>query len=356
MTLSELSDAADEIAELESSVEDATKKIADLWEQCPEHCSSSGYGHYCKLQVGLSELYQALNKFTSDKSKRPRGKIEFLFNNLIESIGGGEFMAEHGGFEQTNGRALNTLQKFPEIVSVILSSYADDDPKKQLAEEIFGKFEDLAEKTFKLMTYLKSQERRCPDEFLDLLLDFVMSWEDTFPDVPCFNKLHFLMRHVVEFIDEYGIYGRVSSESHEAMHAKIGRIKQVLKSMTSTRQRMETFHARASSNLKNGVIESRAVVDKKMSGRKRGRYNISAATKRQDEVDFVDAVVFEEEVVEFKGEEFLDLHSGGRIFAKHESIFLYACTGRAPADWVACLKLCNLLSCARVETAMQAQH
>ena len=88
MTLSELSDAADEIAELESSVEDATKKIADLWEQCREHCSSSGYGHYCKLQVGLSELYQALNKFTSDKSKRPRGKIEFLFNNLIESIGG----------------------------------------------------------------------------------------------------------------------------------------------------------------------------------------------------------------------------------------------------------------------------
>ena len=75
MTLGELQDASEEIKELERLVEDTTTKIADLWEQCREHCTSSGYRHYCKLQVGIAELYQALSKFLSDKSKRPRGKI-----------------------------------------------------------------------------------------------------------------------------------------------------------------------------------------------------------------------------------------------------------------------------------------
>ena len=59
-----------------------------------------------------------------------------------------------------------------------------------------------------------------------------------------------------------------------------------------------------------------------MSGKKRGKYNTSAATKREDELDIVEAAIFEDEEVVFEGGEFLDLHSGGRIFAKHKTIFL----------------------------------
>ena len=164
------------------------------------------------------------------------------------------------------------------------------------------------------------------------------------------------MHHVVEFILKCGFFGRVSSESHEAVHAKLGRIKSVLRSITSTRVRMETFHARSSSNLKAGVVEARATVDKKMSGKKRGKYNTSAATKREDELDIVEAAIFEDEEVVFEGGEFLDLHSGGRIFAKQRTIFLYACTARAPEEWVDCLDRCNVLSRARIETAKQALH
>ena len=145
MTLVELRDAADELAELESEVEEATCKISNLGEQCREHLSVSGYGHYCKLQVGLSELYSSLSKLLLEKPKRPRGKIEFLFNNLIESVGGGEFMPEHGGFEQTNGRAMNTLQNFDEIVGQINAK------EKPLAIYYFGKsyknFDRLKEET-----------------------------------------------------------------------------------------------------------------------------------------------------------------------------------------------------------------
>ena len=35
-----------------------------------------------------------------------------------------------------------------------------------------------------------------------------------------FNNLHFRMMHVIEFIEEYGIYGLPSSESHESVDAR----------------------------------------------------------------------------------------------------------------------------------------
>ena len=259
----------DEIADLQSEVEEATERIAELYEQCHDHISSSGYGHYCKLQLGLTEFYTGLTKFLSKKSKHPRGKIEFLFNNLIESIGGGKFNAEHGGFELTNGQALDTLENFEEIVRVILSSYATDDPKEPTAKKLFKQYADLSAKTFELMKYLKSQKRLDEEVFMNLLLDFVLAWEETFPDVPCFNKLHFLMRHVVDYIIEYGIFGRGLAESHEASHADINRLKSVVKHMTSTKQRMATLHARSPSRLKSGLIEAEVKMTKRMTGNKR---------------------------------------------------------------------------------------
>ena len=93
-----------------------------------------------------------------------------------------------------------------------------------------------------------------------------------------------------------------------------------------------------------------------MSGDKRGPYKISKTTKRDDNVDVMDAAIFKEEPVTFEGEQFLDLVSGGRIHARLDKVFLFACTGQAPEEWVACLERCNLLSRARVEAAKRARH
>ena len=51
-----------------------------------------------------------MTTFLQKKSKRPRGPLKFVFNNAIEHLGGGQYNPEHGGYEQTNGRALNSLK------------------------------------------------------------------------------------------------------------------------------------------------------------------------------------------------------------------------------------------------------
>ena len=177
-------------------------------------------------------------------------------------------MPEHGGFELTNGRALDTLENFSEIVSVMLDSIKDH-PKKSEAEDMFGKFQELAKKAFALMTFIKSQKRRSSEDFMELLVHFMIAWEKTFPDVACFNKLHHLMWHFVEFIDKYGACGQFSSEGHEALHAKTERIKGIMGSKGSTRGRFEAIQARSSSSLKPGVIDAGRVVDNRMRGKKR---------------------------------------------------------------------------------------
>jgi len=55
-----------------------------LWEKCKEHAVQTNYGHYVQLQIGSMSFYSALLKMLSPKSKRPRGKLEFVFNNAIE--------------------------------------------------------------------------------------------------------------------------------------------------------------------------------------------------------------------------------------------------------------------------------
>ena len=166
------------------------------------------------------------------------------------------------------------------------------------------------------------------------------------------------MWRVVEFITEYGIYGRVSAESHDAVHAKLGRIKQVIGKMPSTEQRMTSFHTRASSNLKDGVPEATArIEEKRCRKKKRGPYITSAKTKREDEVEFVEAVIFENEKVAFEGEDFLKIaNNGGRIHARFERAYLYACAGRAPEDWLRGLEACQLLLRSRIEAAKLARH
>ena len=119
---------------------------------------------------------------------------------------------------------------------------------------------------------------------------------------------------------------------------------------------MASFHARASSNLKGGVAEARAKADKKMQGNKRGKYNHSSTTKREDDIAFVESAIFKEGEVMFKGQRFLELVSGGHIPVAYKEPYLYVCTGQARARWTDCLAKCKLLSVARVEGTKQARH
>ena len=61
-------------------------------------------------------------------------------------------------------------------------------------------YEKLAEKLYALAVIMKSQAKIDPDEFDNTVLDFILVWNKVFPEVPYFNKLHFIMIHYPEFV------------------------------------------------------------------------------------------------------------------------------------------------------------
>ena len=356
LTLTELVELEKEVSALDEDIAESVTKMNELWINCRKHNIESKYGHYVQLLVGLSELYKALTKFLASNSKRPRGKIEFIFNNAIEFVGGGEYMAEHSGYEQTNGRALNTLKNFADVKALCLSAIDSSDAIFPKAQAMFELFDDLVIHMYALLVHLKSQQRLSVSKTEKLLVSFFEAWDKAFPFVTYINKMHFLMEHVIEFVEEYGVYGRFSAESHESVHARFERIKTAVKRMASTQQRFKTFFARATVDLKDGIVKTKEIVRKKMTGNKRGKYNVIKATKRQDDVNFVSSSIFKDEVVTVDGVEYLDVCVGGRIPAEYKDLYMYVKLGKAPDDWVKCYETTQFLSVAKIEQAKHARH
>mmetsp|Transcript_6110 Transcript_6110/g.13845 ORF Transcript_6110/g.13845 Transcript_6110/m.13845 type:complete len:175 (+) Transcript_6110:1329-1853(+) len=119
-------------------------------------------------------------------------------------------MAEHGGFEQTNGRALDTIGKFGLIAKVCVAAYPSTHPIHSKVKEDFALYEDVAAKLHSLALLMKSQKKIDSDQFDNTLLDFILAWDETFPGRTYFNKLHFVMMHLPDFVEEFGICGRAS--------------------------------------------------------------------------------------------------------------------------------------------------
>lgn len=119
--------------------------------------------------------------------------------------------------------------------------------------------------------------------------------------------------------------------------------------MTSTKQKYQTLYARSSVDLKKGIAPRKTVVDKKMTGKKRGCYNTTNnKSKQRDDIQFVSYDFVGTEVVD--GEEFLILPcNGGRIQSKYRDRFLYVTQGRAPSHWISSFE--GHLSSAKLEQA-----
>ena len=266
---------------IEKEIERLPKEADDLWEKCKEHSEATKYGHYLQLHIGLTSFYNALDKYLSPSSKRPRGLLEFVLNKSIELFSGA-FMAEHSGFEQTNGRALKSLEKFKEIASVCVASYESTHPLHNQVKERFAEYEVVAEKLYTLCKLMKSQKKLSCEEFDAAVAHFIDAWNTTFPNVPYFNKLHFVMVHLPLFVKEYGFCGRASGESHESVHARIARIKACIKRMSSSTQMGCTLFVIATSNLQCNN-------NQKTNRHKKWEIQREKKSKLQDDVDMVSA-------------------------------------------------------------------
>ena len=96
-------------------------------------------------------------------------------------------------------------------------------------------------------------------------------------------------------------------------------------------------------------------IEKKRTGKRRGKYKTNGANKRQDYVDFV-AAAFDNSVT-FDGKEFTILPcKGGIIHKEYLPQYVYVATGRAPDDWVQCFTDSELFSEAKQEEAKYATY
>ena len=72
-----------------------------------------------------------------------------------------------------------------------------------------------------------------------------MKPDETFPDKKYFLKLHRIMAHLPDFVDTYGMLGRVSDASFESVHALMAQIKAIVAEMQGDQKRIETTAAKA---------------------------------------------------------------------------------------------------------------
>ena len=342
--------------QLEKEIELYRTKAREEWKMCKEHAETSGYDHYLQLHAGLLLFKEGLTMFLSGSSKKPHGKLEFVFNNALEHVGGGLFSAENGGFDQTNGRAMNSLEKFDDVADVCVRAYESSDPIYEEGKQMFDGYRLLAKTLFEVTKYMKSQKKQNVDEFVKLLVQFLAKYEELFPGERCFNKLHFVMWHLVEFIAEWETCGRLSAESHESVHTAFEKAKAAVRCMASTNQMYNTIFARMTLDLKNNIAElKKKVRERGTSGKARGKYKTNNVNKRQDEVDTVSTSF--SQIVTHDDEEFIELPcDGDRIHKKYIDRFVYCATGRAPTDWTQCFAESKMLSEAKLEQARYATY
>ena len=339
---------------IEEQIETHLRRADKLLEECKNHSDETGYGHYLLLQKGLMTFYTGIVQFLSGSSKKPHGKLEFVFNNALEHIGGGKFSAENGGFDQTNGRGMNTLEKFDDVAEVCILAYKSD-PKHDKVKLMFENYKELASHLYELTKYMKSQKKRDADELVDLLVKFLAKYEELFPGESCYNKLHFVMWHLVAFVEKWGTCGRLSAESHESVHTAFEKAKFAVSKMSSTSKRFRTLFARMTLDLKGNIARIKKEIKAKTTGKPRGKYNTNHTTNRDDNVDFVTATYDKNITVD--GVEFVVLPcDGGRIFKEYLHEYVYVATGRAPGDWVQCFADSKLLSRAKQEEAKYATY
>ena len=104
-------------------------------------------------------------------------------------------------------------------------------------------------------------------------------------------------------------------------------------------------------------MRDKSKCEKKMSGRKRGKYNnVNAATKAMDDVDFVKCSVLKDDAIWVDGVKYLDIVVGEQITAVYKQLYMYVKLGRAPDDLVEYLDNCKFLSASKKDQAKQARH
>ena len=111
---------------------------------------------------------------------------------------------------------------------------------------------------YSVQYFLKSQQKRCPNECDKKLFTLWKAWQDTFPG-QSFNKFHALFCAIRSFIHKYHMAGRISEESNESFNHIMDKKMTLLALMPITVGRVNLVNARTQGNLKADVSDKKNV-------------------------------------------------------------------------------------------------
>ena len=243
----------------------------------------------------------------------------------------------------TNADSINYMQNFQSISKRVIGMYAPD-PTSSTPQSLqdmamhawlktfFEKVALVAQVLSKIMIYMKSQRKRDPKLFRDLLFQFSIAWKDAFPDKNTFNKLHFLLYHLPGYVDLWEMLGIVNEESFKAFHAKLVSVKDDLSGMPSITSRVNTTNARTQSLLKEEIMKLNVELHAATTGKKTGKQENKRARKDDEGVRYV-TPVFGTETID--NELYIVLPDDSLLNSnKFKDYFLFFGSSKVPSSWM----------------------
>ena len=169
--------------QIDNKIETLTRKFEEMFETLMSQLDTTEYAHHAQYLKGTKLFVDRLTEFFSTSSKLARGRLEWVYETSLRRIGGGSFCPEHGGRDQTNGKAMKSLECFSEIIDACIASYACQ-PEWKRAEVMkrFEGFRVAGEALFQMNLKIKSQKKLDPDEFESSILTFLVALEKAFQD------------------------------------------------------------------------------------------------------------------------------------------------------------------------------
>ena len=193
---------------------------------------------------------------------------------------------------------------------------------------------------------LKLQKRLTKATMKPLLASLVNQWRTLFPKKGIFTKFHHLEYNLLDFLENWEMYGQLSEEGFENIHPLINSIQEVVQTMSSHCQRYQTIHNQFQMQRRDDVGEVLALVDSKTCGKKRPNGHTSNRT-----VVAVEIVSELGGVVLYKGEQFVVLTNKLRLLAKWSNKYMMCLRGKAPDAWVEVFKTLDDLDAVKKQEA-----
>ena len=246
----------------------------------------------------------------------------------METRAGGRLDPKQSGMDQTNASGLKSVKNCQRVFDALLGLYP---PGHHLHDWLSGevpKWSWLGRAIYDWGIFVESQGKRCPRLHDRKLLRLWCTWEDAFPGKK-FNKFHGAFCCMRRCVRHFHMAGRISEESNEAYNAKLAQIKSRLKRMHSNTQRVKKITQRAQGNLKAEVLQSRLDIQKKCTGKKRGKY-----APRAHQSDTMSICFKPGTVTVIGGVRYVVLVSGNLLPEVWADLYEWFLGGKAPKDWL----------------------